>query len=48
MIEYANGDRFEGNWRNGQRSDHGIYEYSNGDVYDGEWRNDLKEGHGKL
>jgi hypothetical protein len=35
VIEYANGDRYEGNWKNGERSENGVYEYSNGDVYNG-------------
>jgi hypothetical protein len=47
-MEYANGDRYEGAWHQGQRHGKGVYEYSNGDVYDGSWINDKKEGTGVL
>jgi hypothetical protein len=47
-MEYANGDRYEGAWQQGQRHGKGVYEYSNGDVYDGNWVADKKEGPGVL
>jgi hypothetical protein len=47
-MEYANGDRYEGAWHQGQRHGKGVYEYSNGDIYDGNWINDKKEGAGVL
>ena len=41
-MDYANGDKYEGTWKNGERDSKGIYEYSNGDIYDGVWTRDKK------
>jgi hypothetical protein len=45
---YANGDRYEGSWRNGQRNGHGTQFYANGDIYVGEWLDDMRSGIGTL
>ena len=39
---YANGDRYEGEWREGKKHGRGTFFYANGDRYEGEWR-DLPE-----
>ena len=45
-VYYNNGDRYEGDWRNGKKEGKGIYYYNNGDRYEGDWRNDKKDGKG--
>lgn len=47
-MNYMNGDKYEGNWRNGMRYGEGIYFYYNGDKYQGFWIDDRKEGKGTL
>jgi len=54
-YEYANGDKYDGQWRYHKRlgkgksilNSLGVLESSNGDRYDGEW-NDKKNGLGKV
>jgi hypothetical protein len=43
---YANGDRFEGNFKNDEMQGSGIYTYANGDRYDGEWEKNKMKGRG--
>ena len=45
---YANGDIYEGEYRDGKRNGHGIYTFANGAVYDGEWLDGKFSGHGVL
>ena len=44
------GDRYEGDWRNGNMEGKGIYYYNNepwkGERYEGDWINNKKEGKG--
>ena len=47
-IVYANGDIYEGEWKNDLREGRGVLKFSNGDFYEGEWKNDLREGRGVL
>jgi len=55
-LNYANNDKFEGNWVDDMPNGLGIassntigkYIYSNKDVYEGEWKNGKKEGKGKF
>lgn len=51
-MRYKNGDVYEGNWVNGQRSGFGrwIHEQwgSYNDVYEGNWENDMKNGQGTM
>ena len=46
ILYYSNGDRFEGNWNNNDKSDYGIYYYSNGDIFKGGWKDGKKHGYG--
>jgi hypothetical protein len=47
IMRYANGDRYIGEWANGQRTNGEIY-YINGGSYEGEWLNDLPHGNGEM
>lgn len=42
----VNGDRYEGEWRNGRMHGKGVKVMANGDVYNGTWENDKAEGNG--
>lgn len=52
---YANGDVYEGQWKNGKKDGKGkdgykvigTMNYANGDKYDGQWKDDKKSGLGK-
>ena len=46
LINYPNGDKYEGDWRNGNKEGKGIYYFNNGNRYEGDYRNDNKEGKG--
>jgi len=48
VVTFPNGDRYEGELRDGLFNGRGIYRYSNGDRYEGEFRDDMKEGRGSL
>ena len=49
-MYYNNGDKYEGDFRNGKKEGNGIFYYNREpfkrDIYEGEWRNDKKEGKG--
>ena len=51
-MRYKNGDVYEGNWVNGQRSGFGTWTHdqwgSYKDVYEGNWANDMKNGQGTM
>ncbi len=47
-INYANGDVYVGEIRNGELNGQGTYTYVNGEIYVGEFRNDLFNGQGTL
>ena len=48
IIEYNNGDIYDGNWLNDKIEGEGKIEYNNGDIYIGNFKNYLKEGKGIL
>jgi formylglycine-generating enzyme required for sulfatase activity len=43
---WENGDRYEGEWKDGQREGQGVMVFANGDRYEGEWKGDEMEGQG--
>ena len=43
-----NGDRYEGEWKNGKIEGKGIYCRNNGDRYEGDFKNGKREGKGIL
>ena len=45
-VTYANGDYYEGCWKNSMRHGQGTCKYANGDVYVGLWEEDKRNGQG--
>ena len=45
-IKYTNGNRYEGDVKNGHRHGYGVYYYHNGDRYEGWWEKNEKSGVG--
>jgi tRNA A-37 threonylcarbamoyl transferase component Bud32 len=48
VLNYTNGDKYEGEVLNGQRDGYGIYYYQNGDKYEGIWSKNKKHGMGSM
>lgn len=46
VVTLPNGDKYEGEFKNGLFHGWGIYTYRIGDRYEGEFRNDMKNGRG--
>jgi hypothetical protein len=46
VATWANGDRYDGEWRNGNMDGHGVAIWANGNRYDGEWRDSRMDGRG--
>lgn len=46
LLNFANGDRYEGNVKNGQKHGRGSYTWSNGDQYIGDYVLDQRTGQG--
>lgn len=46
IIIYGNGDKYEGDLKNGMRNGKGIYIYASGASYNGEWLNNESDGIG--
>ena len=44
---FANGDTYNGEYRNGKPHGKGVYTWKNGSHYEGEFKNGLKHGKGK-
>merc|ERR1712146_272366 len=40
---WANGDKYDGEWKNGKKEGHGVLTWANGDKYEGDWKNGKKE-----
>lgn len=47
LCSYANGDTYDGQWKDDLKNDKGVFTYNNGDLYEGEMGNDKRNGHGK-
>ena len=45
-VNWADGNKYFGEWRDDNFNGQGIYTWSNGDKYVGEWRDNLLHGHG--
>jgi len=48
VLFYAIGDKYEGDWVNGNRQGKGVLSYANGSKYDGDWVNGEFHGKGVL
>ena len=48
IKEPCEGDVYEGDWKNDQRTGKGILKYHDGDVYEGEFNKGKKEGKGTM
>jgi hypothetical protein len=46
VLTQANGDVYEGHWKDGKREGRGVCWWGNGDAYEGEWKNDKIHGKG--
>jgi hypothetical protein len=44
---YADGNIYEGEWKDDKRNGRGKYTKVNGNVYEGEWKDDKRSGRGK-
>ena len=43
---YPDGEKYEGEFKDGKRNGHGTYNYPNGEEYVGDWKNGKYHGHG--
>jgi hypothetical protein len=43
---YSSGEKYIGEWKDGERNGKGITSFSNGNEYIGEWKNGKKNGEG--
>lgn len=48
IIQWLNGDRYEGSLRGGKKEGKGIFTWGDGRRYEGEWAGDVINGHGVL
>ena len=48
VMNYPNGDQYEGEWANDLREGFGLQRFSKGDSYEGEWFRDKMHGKGLL
>ena len=46
LRTWPNGDRYDGEYRDGQAVGTGKFKYANGDVYEGQFENDRANGFG--
>lgn len=46
VVNYANGDKYIGELKDGKKQGQGIYIWESGDVWYGEWDNDQRHGYG--
>ena len=48
IMTYANGAKYEGEWKNGEKNGKGVMTYANGDKYEGEWKKNSRQGKGVM
>ena len=47
-LNYSDGSRYEGEYRDGKRHGHGTYTWADGNRYKGEWQEDRMHGQGTM
>lgn len=45
-MNWDDGCKYEGDWKDDVRHGKGVFEYTNGDKYDGDWADDIQHGRG--
>ena len=45
-MTHANGDIFQGEWKDGKANGNGVFVDTSGSMYDGEWQDDQQHGEG--
>ena len=45
---FANGDKYDGYWKEGKKEGKGNHHYKNGDKFEGDYHEDVKSGNGKF
>ena len=48
VVQYQDGNRYDGMFKDGKRHGQGKFTWKNGNVYEGEFENDQMSGHGKF
>jgi len=48
IQEYANGEKYLGEFQNGKRNGQGVLFYQNGEKYVGSWKKDKRNGEGRI
>ena len=48
LRTWPNGDRYDGEYRDGQAVGSGKFTYANGDIYEGQFENDRANGFGSF
>lgn len=46
-MSHANGDVYQGEWKDGKAHGYGVFVDLDGSMYEGQWKNDLQHGKGK-
>jgi hypothetical protein len=46
IMQYSNGDVYEGQWKNDDRTGYGKLNYVSGNKYEGQWNNNERDGKG--
>ena len=46
MKKFLNGDKYDGEWKDGKMHGKGVYTYINGDQYEGEYSDNVINGSG--
>ena len=43
-MNWDDGCKYDGDWKDDVRHGKGVFEYTNGDKYDGDWADDIQHG----
>jgi hypothetical protein len=46
ILNFSDGGKYEGGWKEGKMHGAGVYTYPNGDVFEGVWEHGKKTGKG--